>query len=60
MENFDTLRDRFSRHGMEVSLERFDADRFLQQAVPPAGRRRFGIVRRQTTDPERKDPSPKP
>ena len=31
-ENFDTLRERFARHGMEVSLERLAADR---SAVPP-------------------------
>ena len=45
IENFDTLRECFARHGMEVSLERLAADRFLQQAVVPPGRRRFGMKR---------------
>jgi predicted acylesterase/phospholipase RssA len=52
-ENFDMLRECFARHGMEVSLERLAADRFLQQAVVPAGRRRFGLKRQQSTVPAR-------
>ena len=35
IENFDMLRECFARHGMEVSLERLAADRFLQQAAVP-------------------------
>ena len=58
MENFDDLRARFSRNGMEVSLERLAADRFLRQSVPPKGRRRYGIVRQRTTVPERNDSPP--
>jgi hypothetical protein len=53
MENFDILRERFARHGMEVSLERLAADRFLQQTVIPPGRRRFGLTRQQSTAPAR-------
>jgi hypothetical protein len=53
VENFDSLQERFARHGMEVSLERLEADRILQQAVVPAGRRRFGMFRRQPADPAR-------
>ena len=53
IENFDMLRECFARHGMEVSLERLAADRFLQQAVVPAGRRRFGLIRQQSTAPAR-------
>ena len=51
IENFDMLRERFARHGMEVSLERLAADRFLQQAAVPASRRRFGLKRQQPTVP---------
>ena len=53
IENFDMLRERFAKHGMEVSLERLAADRFLQQAVVPASRRRFGLRRQQSTAPAR-------
>ena len=53
MENFDILRERFARHGMEVSLERLAADRFLQQTVIPPGRRRFGLTRQQSKAPAR-------
>ena len=53
IENFDRLRECFARHGMEVSLERLAADRFLQQAVIPTGRRRFGLRRQQSTAPAR-------
>ena len=53
IENFDMLRECFSRHGMEVSLERLIADRFLQQAVVPAERRRFGLIRQKSTVPAR-------
>ena len=52
-ENFDMLRERFARHGMEVSLERLAADRFLQQTVIPPGRRRFGLIRQKSTVPAR-------
>jgi len=45
VENFDTLRECFARHGMEVSLEHLAADRFLQQSVVPARRRRFDMKR---------------
>ena len=38
---------------MEVSLERLAADRFLQQAVIPANRRRFGLKRQQPAVPAR-------
>ncbi|MCL5885128.1 MAG: patatin-like phospholipase family protein [Deltaproteobacteria bacterium] len=48
IENYDMLRECFARHGMEVSLERLTADRFLQQAVAPAARRRFGLKRQQS------------
>jgi predicted acylesterase/phospholipase RssA len=51
VENYDMLRDTFARHGMEVSLERLTADRFLQQAVVPAGRRKFGLTRQQSSAP---------
>ena len=40
-----------ARHGMEVSLERLVADRFLQQTMIPPGRRRFGLTRQQSTAP---------
>lgn len=53
IENFDMLRECFARHGMEVSLERLAADRFLQQAAVPPGRRRFGLKRQQTAVPAR-------
>ena len=53
IENFARLRECFARHGMEVSLERLAADRFLRQAVIPAGRRRFGLRRQQSTAPAR-------
>jgi len=53
IDNFDLLRDCFSRHGMEVSLERLVADRFLQQAGVPADRRRFGLIRQKSTVPTR-------
>ena len=49
IENFDMLRKRFARHGMEVSLERLAADRFLQQAVVPPRRRRFDMKREKST-----------
>ena len=39
--------------GMEVSLERLAADRFLQQAAVPPGRRRFGLIRQQSKAPAR-------
>ena len=48
IENFGMLRESFARHGMEVSLEGLAADRFLQQAVVPAGRRRFGLARQKS------------
>lgn len=48
IENFDRLREGFARHGMEVSLEHLAADRFLQQASVPVGRRRFGLKRQQS------------
>ncbi|RJP18945.1 MAG: hypothetical protein C4529_11810 [Deltaproteobacteria bacterium] len=51
IENFDMLRECFARHGMEVSLERLAADRFLQQADVPAGRRRFGLKRQHSPVP---------
>jgi hypothetical protein len=51
VENYDMLRDTFGRHGMEVSLERLTADRFLKQAVAPAGRRKFGLTRQQSSAP---------
>jgi hypothetical protein len=44
---------RTNGHGMEVSLERLAADRFLQQAVVPAGRRRSGLKRQQSMVPVR-------
>lgn len=53
VENFDMLRECFARHGMEVSLERLSADRFLQQASVPASRRRFGLTRQQSRAPAR-------
>ncbi|MGB5197769.1 MAG: patatin-like phospholipase family protein, partial [Candidatus Deferrimicrobium sp.] len=53
IENFDRLRESFARHGMEVSLERLAADRFLQQASVPGARRRFGLKRQQSTVPAR-------
>lgn len=53
IENFDMLRECFARHGMDVSLERLDADRFLQEADLPAGRRRFGLKRQQSPVPSR-------
>ncbi|MBI5904119.1 MAG: patatin-like phospholipase family protein [Deltaproteobacteria bacterium] len=53
IENFDMLRECFARHGMDVSLERLDADRFLQHAELPAGRRRFGLKRQQSPVPSR-------
>jgi hypothetical protein len=53
IENFDRLRECFARHGMDVSLERLAADRFLQQASVPGGRRRFGLKRQQSTVPAR-------
>ncbi len=46
MQNFEWLRDRFARHGMEVSMERLTNDRFLQDSLSSTGRRRFGIKRR--------------
>src|SRR3990172_1084904 len=49
IENYDMLRECFARHGMEVSLERLTADRFLQQAAAPAARRRFGLTRQKST-----------
>ena len=49
IENFDMLRKCFARHGMEVSLEHLAADRFLQQTVVPAGRRRFGLKRQKSS-----------
>ena len=58
IENFDMLRECFARHGMEVSLERLAADRFLQQSVIPAGRRRFGIKRQRSTALAREVPIP--
>jgi len=51
IENFDMLRECFARHGMEVSLERLAADRFLQQAAVSASRRRFGLKSQQSTVP---------
>jgi hypothetical protein len=51
--NFAKLRECFSRHGMDVSLERLAADRFLQKADVPAGRRRFGLKRQQSRAPAR-------
>ena len=53
IENFEMLRECFARHGMEVSLERLAADRFLQQAVVPAARRRFGLKRQRPAVPAR-------
>jgi len=53
IENFDRLRESFARHGMEVSLERLAADRFLQQAPVPGARRRFGLKRQKSTVPAR-------
>jgi hypothetical protein len=53
IENFDMLRECFFRHDMEVSLEHLAADRFLQQAADPAGRRRFGLKRQKPTVPAR-------
>ena len=53
IENFDMLRERFARHGMEVSLEHLAADRFLQQAVMPPGRHRFGLKRQIFAAPAR-------
>jgi hypothetical protein len=53
IENIDMLRECFARHGMEVSLERLSADRFLQQTVFPAGRRRFGLTRQEPKVPAR-------
>jgi len=53
IENFDMLRDCFARHGMEVSLERLAADRFLQQAPVTGNRRRFGLKRQQSAVPAR-------
>ena len=47
------LRECFARYGMEVSLERLAADRFLQQAAVPASRRRFGLKRQQPAVPAR-------
>lgn len=51
IENFEMLRECFARHGVEVSLERLAADRFLQQAVVPAARRRFGLKRQRSEAP---------
>ena len=53
VENFERLRECFARHGMEVSLERLAADRFLQRAVIPEGRRRFGLTRKRSAAPAR-------
>ena len=53
IENFDMLRERFARHGMEVSLEHLAADRFPQQAVMPPGRHRFGPKRQIFAAPAR-------
>jgi hypothetical protein len=53
IENFEMLRDCFARHGTNVSLEGLAVDRFLQQAVVPAGRRRFGLTGRQPATPVR-------
>ena len=43
----------YGYNSMDVSLERLAADRFLQQAVVPAGRRRFDLIRQQSTVPAR-------
>lgn len=53
IENFDRLQECFARHGMDVSLERLSADRFLQQSSVPGGRRRFGLKRQQSKVPAR-------
>ena len=53
VENFDRLRERFARHGMEVSLERLAADRFLHHSPSPEKRRRFGLKRQQSPVPAR-------
>lgn len=56
IENYDMLRECFARHGMEVSLERLTTDRFLQQAVAPAARRRFGLTRQKSAIPAGETP----
>ncbi|MCL5884184.1 MAG: patatin-like phospholipase family protein [Deltaproteobacteria bacterium] len=43
MENFENLRTRLAKYGMEVSMEEVHADRFLELATRAKGRRRFAL-----------------
>ena len=43
IENYETLRGTFAKHGMEVSLERISTDRFLELAARAKTRRRFAM-----------------